>query len=505
MAFSTKHSIVFIIGVLVVLVIVTLASSLWLGTRVVKLQNQTQTLQHKLVTQKAALTQAQQQLRSTPGQRHGAAKNMPAMGENWELNIRQARLPASVVTLKPPPTAPPAAARNSPLPRQWPGSTIPVQRQRQPHLPPAKTHLALPAPGLTDVDAVICWADAAHPKWADTYNHYAELYGQHYDRERFQSPDELKFALRSLSQNAPWLRRIVVVTTFGDCPPWIDPVAAAAAHPPIHFISNAEILPDKAAMPVAFNSIALQLSLDAIPNLAPWLLLLDDDCYLLKPVPKSKFLRERVAGYSESSPSAPPALPQPLPPSLVEARNAAVAVNYANLQGNGTPPHLPAYIQRPETIGGWAAILCHNYVALGKSLSPAMHAWINADPKTRRYLLPNHNMTMLPRDLWAYARQLQPLGTAMAVAQRAMFRATHQVSWWPLTMLSFLLGTSVREQSKDSAYMNWPDGKARNGWLQHGFGAHIWQACINNFNGDAPDDLRRGLERMVPWRQAWEL
>lgn len=380
-----------------------------------------------------------------------------------------------------------------------------MQRQRQPHLPPAHSHWALPPPTDTDIDAVICWADAAHPRWEDTYNQHAKLHGQHYDRERFQSPDELKFALRSLARNAPWLRRIVVVTTFGDCPPWVDPVAAAAAKPPIHFISNAAILPPNPAMPVAFNSIALQFSLDAIPNLAPWLLLLDDDCYLLKPMPKSTFLQ--TAPPPPPKGELPPAhtlLPPP-PDSLQRLRTRARAINFVNFNSTGVPPAIAAYRQNPAAVSGWNTILCHNYVALGQSLSPDMHDWIQQRPRERQYLLPDHNMTLLPRDLWAYARTLQPFGAAMHAAQRTMFRGNHQVSWWPLTMLSYLIGTSTRQQTRDSGYLHWPNLRKRAAWFHHGFQDNVWRACINNFNGDAPDMLRRGLQRMVPWRQPWEL
>jgi hypothetical protein len=388
------------------------------------------------------------------------------------------------------------------MPPRVPVDTAPRRAVPRPYVvPPALPH---------DVDAVVFWADATHPRWRPVYEAAARAENKPYDRERFESPDELKYCLRALAKNAPWLRRIVLVTTFGDAPPWMDPVAAAAATPPVHVYGNADILPPENEARVSFNSNALQLSLDALPDLAPWVLIMDDDLYLTKPIARSHFLHDNSSTPAATNEAFAACGSHGVPPELALAMErtgtqgessgsgALAGVTYVNFNGPRHPPRFHDFQRNPNLVAGWHKMLNNNYAALAEALGGDFLDQLGC-------LQPLHNMNLLPSAAWRLARALPGIGPAMERTQRTMFRSGNDVMWYALTIVAFAAGLNVRKKAYGHHYLNWPHRPSRQAFLQRGFSPTAWCACVNNFNGDDPEALRAALERAFPAAAPWEI
>lgn len=99
---------------------------------------------------------------------------------------------------------------------------------------------------------------------------------------RFRDMQELRYALRSLEANAPWFRRIHIVTN-GQVPTWLN-----RNHPKVRIVSHEQIFPDPDCLP-CFNSNAIELNLHRIPDLSEDFVYFNDDFFLGRPVRPEDF------------------------------------------------------------------------------------------------------------------------------------------------------------------------------------------------------------------------
>jgi hypothetical protein len=135
-----------------------------------------------------------------------------------------------------------------------------------------------------EVDAVYTWVDGGGltdlPIWR------TRLAGALDDGDvgawRWRDNQELRFSLRSLVENAPWIRRVHIVTN-GQVPAWLDRTAAE-----IRVVTHAELFPDPLVLPT-FNSCAIEAVLHRIPGLAERYVYLNDDVILGRPVGREDF------------------------------------------------------------------------------------------------------------------------------------------------------------------------------------------------------------------------
>jgi hypothetical protein len=167
---------------------------------------------------------------------------------------------------------------------------------------------------LSVVDAVIAWVDGADPEhrrdietWrnapqksrlADKWRRRSTYTGQFEARERaalspqpglddqasrFSDHGELRYLLRSIEANAPFIDRIFLLTN-GQRPQWIN-----QDHPKLRFVTHREIFPDPSALPT-FNSSAIETNLHRIPQLSDDFIYLNDDFFFGRPVTKQDFM-----------------------------------------------------------------------------------------------------------------------------------------------------------------------------------------------------------------------
>lgn len=178
------------------------------------------------------------------------------------------------------------------------------------------------------IDAVVTWvdgADPAHialraewekvppkppiPRWAarSTYRGQGEAnentIPSSHQVNRFRNVDELRYLLRSIERNAPWLRYIHIVTN-GQVPGWLD-----LSHPRIRLVRHADIFQDQNELPT-FNSHAIELNLRHIPDLAETFIYFNDDTLLGRPVSVDDFCTPdgKVKAFAEPGKTLPVAM-----------------------------------------------------------------------------------------------------------------------------------------------------------------------------------------------------
>jgi len=151
------------------------------------------------------------------------------------------------------------------------------------------------------IDVVYTWVDGSDPNWQRRRGAYGE-HGYHSESAnaaRYISRDELRYSLRALEQNAPWVRHVHLVTDR-QRPSWLN-----EAHPRITVVDHAEIFGDPAALPT-FNSHAIESRLHHIKGLSEHFLYFNDDMFLGSPVTPQDFFLSNGMTRTFFSPSQVP-------------------------------------------------------------------------------------------------------------------------------------------------------------------------------------------------------
>jgi hypothetical protein len=146
---------------------------------------------------------------------------------------------------------------------------------------------ALPEDVGFPVDVVYTWVDGSDEQWQrrrGAYGHGGGYHSEAANAARYISRDELRYSLRALEQNAPWVRHVYLVTDH-QRPAWLND-----RHPRLTVVDHSEIFDDPAALPT-FNSHAIESRLHHIKGLSEHFLYFNDDMFLGRPVtPRDFFL-----------------------------------------------------------------------------------------------------------------------------------------------------------------------------------------------------------------------
>jgi len=152
---------------------------------------------------------------------------------------------------------------------------------------------------MFEVDAVITWVDGADPLHRTKRERHlslaqadvvaparAPLHDNGTNPHRWLCSDELNYCVRSIANNAPWVRRIWIVTDkqtpeIMQLPPEIAAKISIVDHSEI-FAGYDDALP-------TFNSLSIETMLWRIPGLAEHFLYFNDDVFLTAPVTRSDF------------------------------------------------------------------------------------------------------------------------------------------------------------------------------------------------------------------------
>ena len=133
------------------------------------------------------------------------------------------------------------------------------------------------------VDLVYLWCDDGEENWRKKRLFYQQQAGYQLDNSatkgRFESHDELKYSLRSVEKNIPWINHIYIITD-GQTPSFLN-----LNHSKITIVDHKEILPQQ-YLP-QFNSVAIEFGITNIPNLSEYFLYANDDMLFATPHDKS--------------------------------------------------------------------------------------------------------------------------------------------------------------------------------------------------------------------------
>ena len=126
------------------------------------------------------------------------------------------------------------------------------------------------------IDLVFTWVNSEDPEWQDLYSqHSPNVERDGSSISRFKSRDELKYALRSWDEYAPFVRKIFIVSNCAP-PTWLD-----MENKRIEWVPHEEILPES-VLPT-FSSHTIESSLHKVPGIAEHFIYSNDDFFLTRP------------------------------------------------------------------------------------------------------------------------------------------------------------------------------------------------------------------------------
>ncbi|WP_405415348.1 stealth family protein [Streptomyces rubiginosohelvolus] len=151
------------------------------------------------------------------------------------------------------------------------------------------------------VDVVYTWVDGSSPEWQQRRAQYGGggYHAESANAARYISRDELRYSLRALEQNAPWVRHIYLVTDR-QTPKWLN-----LRSPRLTVVDHTEIFHDPVALPT-YNSHAIESQLHHIDGLSEHFLYFNDDMFLGCPTTAGDFFLSNGMTRTFFSPSQVP-------------------------------------------------------------------------------------------------------------------------------------------------------------------------------------------------------
>lgn len=125
------------------------------------------------------------------------------------------------------------------------------------------------------MDVVITYVDNKDKKWQDEFNKYnnKNIGSLAIDSVRFTPKDNLRYCLRSIAKNMPFVKKVhLVVSSPSQVPKWIDKEE-------VNIVYHSDIIP-KEYLPT-FNSRTIEMFLHNIKDLAEEFIYFNDDTFVI--------------------------------------------------------------------------------------------------------------------------------------------------------------------------------------------------------------------------------
>ncbi len=140
------------------------------------------------------------------------------------------------------------------------------------------------------VDVVFTWVDDSDCQWREKKDSYQNnvnyQIGQYAsDKARFSNHNELKYSIKSVLKNLPWVRNVFIITDNQN-PSWIVETSDK-----IKIIDHREII--KGIHLPTFNSHVIEAHLHLIPNLSEHFIYFNDDVFVARELPIGHFFRNK--------------------------------------------------------------------------------------------------------------------------------------------------------------------------------------------------------------------
>lgn len=134
------------------------------------------------------------------------------------------------------------------------------------------------------MDAVITYVNGQDPFWIQDYE---KAVGTKVNAKRFRDWGTLKYLLRGIRKNMPYVENVyLVVSRDSQVPQWVN-------RERLHIILHEDIIPGK-FLPV-FNSTAIEMFLHRIPGLAEQFIYFNDDFFPVRPSRPEDFFSDGKA------------------------------------------------------------------------------------------------------------------------------------------------------------------------------------------------------------------
>lgn len=142
------------------------------------------------------------------------------------------------------------------------------------------------------IDFVITWVDSSDQKWLAKKNKSLQKIGQPMEDStgdnRYRDYGTLKYLLRSIEKYASWVNKIYLITD-DQKPSWMKDDLSGTK---LQIIDHKDIIPAN-ALPT-FNSNAIELCMDNIPNLSDLFVSFNDDWLINKKVYPEDFFDNEI-------------------------------------------------------------------------------------------------------------------------------------------------------------------------------------------------------------------
>lgn len=142
-----------------------------------------------------------------------------------------------------------------------------------------------------NIDLVYLWVNNNDSEWVKKRGKY-DVSGTNKDAIsicRFYNNDELKYSLRSVSQNLSWINNIYIITD-NQVPDWLN-----TNNNRINIVNHSDIIPSN-YLPL-FNSCAIESRIPYIENLSEFFIYANDDMFFWKPTLPDFFFNEEKPIY----------------------------------------------------------------------------------------------------------------------------------------------------------------------------------------------------------------
>lgn len=134
---------------------------------------------------------------------------------------------------------------------------------------------------MDGIDFILTYLDGNDIEWQKEKNRYIPIGGSDVNPNRYRNWDNLQYFFRAVEVNAPWVRKIHIVT-YGHLPKWLN-----VNNPKIHIVRHEDYIPEK-WLPT-FSSRCIDMNLHRIKDLAEHFVYFNDDMFIIKPVKPSDF------------------------------------------------------------------------------------------------------------------------------------------------------------------------------------------------------------------------
>ena len=134
---------------------------------------------------------------------------------------------------------------------------------------------------MAEIDYVITYVDGSDPEWQKEYEISSGKKINADKSERFRSWDNLRYNLRAVEKNMPWINKVhLVVSGPSQVPSWVNPDT-------VNVVYHKDIIPEK-YLPV-FCSTSIEMFLGFIPGLADNFIYANDDTFVMNPCNETDF------------------------------------------------------------------------------------------------------------------------------------------------------------------------------------------------------------------------